>query len=88
MEAILIYSRTLILIFFTILPVIITYNIYKFILTYKELIAPFVWLISALIIFFITIHKVLQKDYGLGIILVALSSLMFYLFVYKFIYFY
>jgi len=84
----LIYSRTLVLIFFTILPVIITYNIYKFILTYKEIIAPFVWLISASLIFFITIHRVWHKDYGLGVILVFLSSLMFYLFIYKFIYFY
>jgi hypothetical protein len=83
-----IYSRTLVLLFFTMLPVIITYKIYEFILNYKEMVAPFVWLISALIIFFITINRILHKDYGLGILLLALSSLMLYLFIYKFIYFY
>ncbi len=88
MDVKLTYNRVVILILFTILPTTITYYIYEFILDYKEKLAPFVWLISALIIFFLTINRVLQKDYGLGILLVSLSSLMLYLFIYKFIYFY
>jgi len=79
------YVRKLNLFLLISLPLAATYLLYKSLFGYMLSFAPLVWLLSGLGIFFITVNKVMLKDYGAGIVLLCVSSIMFYISAYLYI---
>ena len=70
------------LILYLILPIYATYLIYINLINYLNSLSVLVWFISAIATFLVTIKLVILKDYGVGVILITVSSIMLYIAIY------